>query len=130
MHGSPCYRFQDRCERSPSTVQQEDTMTKFRVSALVIVAVTVMLTSNIEFDTSVSPDAGVPALIDAASPWTGEFTAPDMGGDECGGSIGDSEDRSANPCKGCPKGVLPGCIRLSCEPCCFKCPGEPAQICL
>jgi len=35
-----------------------------------------------------------------------------------------------NPCKSCPKNLAPGCTRVSCDPCCFQCPGEPFLRCL
>ena len=40
------------------------------------------------------------------------------------------EQVNGNPCKSCPKSLAPGCTRVSCDPCCFQCPGEPFLRCL
>ena len=33
-------------------------------------------------------------------------------------------------CHDCPTSLLPDCTRISCNPCCFHCPGEPFNRCL
>ena len=48
---------------------------------------------------------------------TGECSAPRPAGDAVSQS-----------CQNCPR-KLEGCGRVSCEPCCFRCPGDPILRC-
>lgn len=46
---------------------------------------------------------------------------------ECTAAAGPG-DATAQSCQNCPK-KLDGCGRVSCDPCCYRCPGDPILRC-
>lgn len=74
----------------------------------------------------------VPALQDQATPAVAQVTDGGVCPADAATDDGVSENMApgGNPCKDCkrPQGGH-GCARLSCDPCCWVCQGEPLPLC-
>lgn len=107
-------------------------MTKIRIPALVFVMTALILLTAIGNHTSRASNpaaptsAGSPSLqIEPSNPEAASLPE----GEACS-TVRQGTAAGGNPCKDCPKNLAPGCTRVSCDPCCFRCPGEPFLRCL
>lgn len=102
-------------------------MKRFRGLAVLIALVTlVALASAGSWMRTAAPQAQPTALSAPAPAPAPEPQAPDQAA--CSDPFGGGTE--VKGCHDCPTSLLPGCTRISCDPCCFHCPGEPFNRCL
>jgi len=108
-------------------------MKGIRRSMLVVVTVVLGLLLAPGAGSTIGPsyetqmDSGIP-MLQAAGLVSHEMNFTDS--KTCSLAQYDQAAAGGNPCKSCPKNLAPGCTRVSCDPCCFQCPGEPFLRCL
>jgi hypothetical protein len=101
-------------------------MTRFRGLAVLIALVSlVALASAGSWTRTAAVPQSQPNAISAPAP-APESQQPDQAA--CSDPFGNGTE--VKGCHDCPTSLLPGCTRLSCDPCCFHCPGEPFNRCL
>ena len=106
-------------------------MRRPRIPAVAIVAVTLALLVAAGFQTKTLSGSHAPAAAGAPTLQNGASPSPERAlpeGEKCAAEQNGTTGH--NPCKSCPTSLLPNCTRLSCDPCCFQCPGEPFIRCL
>jgi hypothetical protein len=108
-------------------------MKGIRRSTLVVVTVVLGLLLAPGAGSTIGPSsetqmASAIPVLQAAGPVSHEMSSTDS--QTCSQSQRDQAAAGGNPCKACPKNLAPGCTRVSCDPCCFQCPGEPFLRCL
>lgn len=123
------------CRHTKVLVEGGCKMKRIRGSMLVIATIVTGLllapgaASTIGPSPEVQIASGIPVLQ------TAELASHEMALTDCETSMQPQYEQAAggggNPCnKSCPKSLAPGCTRVSCDPCCFRCPGEPFLRCL
>jgi hypothetical protein len=107
-------------------------MRTLRASALMIAALTLAALVFVSPPAGKASGSGEVALLGSPQAHSQPTFAPvaeSTPSSACSAEAGEAPS-SANPCHSCPKSLLPACTRVSCEPCCFQCPGEPFLRCL
>ena len=108
-------------------------MKRIRTSTLVIVMLALAFLVIVGTQTSKASGSGGPAATGnptmQAEPSTPPGAAP-AEGKKCSAPARGEVAAGGNPCKSCPRDLAPGCTRVSCDPCCFRCPGDPFIRCL
>lgn len=106
-------------------------MRRIRTSALVIALLALAFLVLASPQASKASGPGETAITGNPQAHPELFSPPEAGPTENAACSAASENEMAvNPCKDCPKSLAPGCSRVSCDPCCFRCPGDPILRCL
>lgn len=105
-------------------------MVRIRISTVAIVTVAVMLLVVVGTQTTKASNPGAQTAAGNATLQT-EPSGPQGAEPETCSTVEQAGAAAGgNPCKDCPKNLAPSCTRVSCDPCCFRCPGEPFLRCL